>query len=674
MSLNEETARVQIVVSTATDIISFPYPFIDAADLLVVSDGRGTLVKDTDYTVAGEGDEAGGTVTLIDGVPTENITIVRSTEISQLLQLLENGPFPSTSIEASLDKVTKILQDLAEEVARCLKMPVGETNGYVSELLDATSRASRYLAFNSNGALVYAEGTEGNGGALPNVVPVTYVVTSSYTVLDTDRWIMVNDDTAGGPVTINLLNAGLAGDGFPLVVKKLGTTGDVTVDAYMSQTIDEQLTEVITVQNAARQYVCDGSEWRVLNVVPTIAEVTAASNEPVGSQGIVDYAQPRTGNAEWVFSTNTTEEDPASGNFRFNNSTQSLATEMYVSKTTSSGKTTDLSSIEVGQVLNIVQEGANTRWIEVEVSNLATDNTTWVKVPITVRSNGLAIQNNAECAWSASVTPASQGVSSVSNQRAVTKTVSTSTYTVTESDRVLLFDDDAVAGDITVTMPDASVVGDGWAVVLKKLGNTGRIIVGTVSSQEIDGETTRTITSAKEAVSVISDGSDWQVLFPSRNTGWAFYDDNLYTSGSTLAVNAAKVELTCNGSGSQTNTSYLPQGVQDFWDTTNNKIIPQKVGDAYDIRLDFVADPAANGDWMEVVLDIGTVGTPIEVVRRSVSFTKSTPQSISIGFPIFALSTFLANGGKFYLDTSESGDNINIYDISIYIKRDHSPI
>ena len=150
--------------------------------------------------------------------------------------------------------------------------------------------------------------------------------------------------------------------------------------------------------------------------------------------------------------------------------------------------------------------------------------------------------------------------------------------------------------------------------------------------------------------------------------GWGFYSDSTYTSGSPLNSNNAKTQITIDGLGATTETGYLPTGVTNLW--SSNKITPAVLGDSYDLRLDFTAAPTGVSDYAEVLLDIGTGGSPINIVSRTVTFAKAGATSVSIGFPIFALSTFMANGGTLYFDTSVSGDNIDIYDISLFLKRD----
>ena len=156
--------------------------------------------------------------------------------------------------------------------------------------------------------------------------------------------------------------------------------------------------------------------------------------------------------------------------------------------------------------------------------------------------------------------------------------------------------------------------------------------------------------------------------------GWAIYEDSQYNAGAPLTSSNANTQITINGLGAGTHTTYLPTGVTELWNTTSNKIVADELGDAYDVRLDFKANPATASDYAEIVFDIGDGGAALPVVSRTITFAKTGASSFSIGFPISALASFMTNGCKIYIDTSGSGDAIDIYDISLFIKRDFNDI
>jgi hypothetical protein len=254
-----------------------------------------------------------------------------------------------------------------------------------------------------------------------------------------------------------------------------------------------------------------------------------------------------------------------------------------------------------------------------------------------------------------------------------TTTVSTTTYTVLSTDRVVLIDDDTAGGDVTVNLPSAATLGDGWAITIKKTGTTGTVTVDPDGSETIDGASTKSIEQTNQSMAIVSDGTVWRKLFPTTSNGWAYYKDATYTSGSPLTLgNGVRTQLTIDGLFGTTTTDYLPDGVAAFWDTSANKIIPEKLGDSYDMRLDLVVDVPTNTETILIQLDIGS-GAEINVVQRNVSFVESgAGQTVSIGFPIFCLATFIANGGKIYLTASSAG--FDIYEAAIFLKRDFSPL
>lgn len=88
---------------------------------------------------------------------------------------------------------------------------------------------------------------------------VVTVTATTYTI-EGKKYILVDDDTAGGAVTITLPPA-IDSTDREIIVKKLGTTGNVTVDGNGSETIDGVTTNVITTQYAAIHIVSDGAGW-----------------------------------------------------------------------------------------------------------------------------------------------------------------------------------------------------------------------------------------------------------------------------------------------------------------------------------------------------------------------------------------------------------------------------
>ena len=167
------------------------------------------------------------------------------------------------------------------------------------------------------------------------------------------------------------------------------------------------------------------------------------------------------------------------------------------------------------------------------------------------------------------------------------------------------------------------------------------------------------------------------VGFLADPTGWALYADSTYTSGSPLAINNAKVQITCDALGSTTYKGELPTGVTDLWDATNNKITPVNDGDAYSLRLTFNAQGPQNA-YFDIGLDIGTdiQASPIVVAKETKIHPKGAgvTSGYSFDIPIFSRSTFIANGGKLFIDTSDDAIQLDVFDIVVYLCRVHRAV
>lgn len=132
MSLNSTNNRISYAGNGVTTAFSFPYYFLQDADLVVIlrveSTGvETTQVLTTNYTVAGEGNPSGGTVTMLVAPPVgRSLIIFRDPAKTQDLDLVENDPLPAEELEKRLDKLTMIAQRLGDRADRF----VGLTDGY----------------------------------------------------------------------------------------------------------------------------------------------------------------------------------------------------------------------------------------------------------------------------------------------------------------------------------------------------------------------------------------------------------------------------------------------------------------------------------------------------------------------------------------------------------------
>jgi hypothetical protein len=158
MTVQATTARVDYSGNGATKTFAVPFYFLLDSDIsLILQDNSGyppvvtTLAIGTDYTVTGAGVSSGGSVTLtVAPTSTQRLTILRDVDLTQLNEYVPNGPFPASGQEQALDKLTMQVQQMQEQLNRCLKFPSPDTDAAI--LLSAAERAGKVLTFDINGS------------------------------------------------------------------------------------------------------------------------------------------------------------------------------------------------------------------------------------------------------------------------------------------------------------------------------------------------------------------------------------------------------------------------------------------------------------------------------------------------------------------------------------------
>lgn len=147
MTLDSTTSKVQYMQGGTTTEWPVPFKFLDDDDLIVITttdDVDETLVKDTDYTVTGAGEDAGGTVTISPALASGvRLTIYRSMEMDQPTQLTVAGGWYPAVHERVFDRLTMLIQQVQEEVDRSVKASVSGTSSddILQDILDAKDEA-----------------------------------------------------------------------------------------------------------------------------------------------------------------------------------------------------------------------------------------------------------------------------------------------------------------------------------------------------------------------------------------------------------------------------------------------------------------------------------------------------------------------------------------------------
>lgn len=165
MTISNEVDKVSYTGTGANTALSTTFPFFDDTDLVVTKRITATgvetvLTPTTHYTVSG-GDGSTGTVTPVDGATdfptTVTWTISRDIPKTQAADYVDGGDFDAESHETALDRLTLLVQDLAEKVARCVRFPITDSSSLSAELASSLDRLSTYLGFDSNGEPTYLD-------------------------------------------------------------------------------------------------------------------------------------------------------------------------------------------------------------------------------------------------------------------------------------------------------------------------------------------------------------------------------------------------------------------------------------------------------------------------------------------------------------------------------------
>lgn len=169
MTIESLVSRNDYVGNGSASIYAYGFKIIEDTDLLVtVQDGttgvETTKTLNLGYTVSGEGEEAGGNVTLSANLTSGDLlTIRRVRPLLQETDIETQGVSDPSVLEDTFDHILMICQQQQDEINRSLRLP--ETEADLYELPTAAQRASKFLAFDADGEPIASDG--GIDDALP---------------------------------------------------------------------------------------------------------------------------------------------------------------------------------------------------------------------------------------------------------------------------------------------------------------------------------------------------------------------------------------------------------------------------------------------------------------------------------------------------------------------------
>ena len=137
MTLTATTTKVQYAGNDSTTEFAVSFVYWDDSDLRVISTVDATGVETiqtitTHYTLVG-GSGSTGTLTMVTAPATgETLTIKSNVPQTQNTDLPLGGSFPSTSVEQRLDKITRLVQQHEEEIARAVLFSESSTSSSIT--------------------------------------------------------------------------------------------------------------------------------------------------------------------------------------------------------------------------------------------------------------------------------------------------------------------------------------------------------------------------------------------------------------------------------------------------------------------------------------------------------------------------------------------------------------
>ena len=154
MTVSTTISRKAFTGDGTTTVFDIPFAFFNAVDLEVyLIDTSGNVanwVLTTNYTITGGSDAVGTLTALVAPATGYTLLVVRSMTITQSDHFINNDPFDATVMEQALDRLTMYDQQVSDLTGRGIQQPNSDPTA-MAVLPGYTSRAGKYLAFDSNG-------------------------------------------------------------------------------------------------------------------------------------------------------------------------------------------------------------------------------------------------------------------------------------------------------------------------------------------------------------------------------------------------------------------------------------------------------------------------------------------------------------------------------------------
>lgn len=158
-----------------TTVFAYDFKIIDQTHIKVYLDVAGVFTLQTlttNYSVSGVGAPGGGNITFVTppSSGTGNVVFVRDVPSTQTSDYLDGDRFPADTLETNLDRLTMLIQELEDQIARSFLLPLN-TSGVSNALPSAV--AGKAWKWNSSGTAVEFSDFLGSSAAVsPFMAPV----------------------------------------------------------------------------------------------------------------------------------------------------------------------------------------------------------------------------------------------------------------------------------------------------------------------------------------------------------------------------------------------------------------------------------------------------------------------------------------------------------------------
>ncbi len=153
MTVADNTSRNQYSATAGQTIFSYTFEIVDKDDLVVLQNGI-ALSEGTDYSVAGVGDESGGTITLTAGATLNDImTLYRDMPYERNQNYTNSGDFLASDVNSDFDNLWLAGEQTNRSFDQSVRRPITDSTTISMELPDAATRANKYLSFSPTGAV-----------------------------------------------------------------------------------------------------------------------------------------------------------------------------------------------------------------------------------------------------------------------------------------------------------------------------------------------------------------------------------------------------------------------------------------------------------------------------------------------------------------------------------------